>query len=201
MPTTPISLFAVVGIAAITPGPNNMIVMTLAAKNGLVAASQALVGVLSGTLLLLFISNVALTLAMTGNALGTVTTLIAALGSAYFAWLGFKLIKTPPGAPENHHPLPSSALAILGFQLVNPKAWMLAMTVAATAGGVGNFWRATFVTLLISGLCLSTWMFSGIFIARMLHTPGAARLFEIAIGGVLLVTAIMLARDVLGSGA
>lgn len=196
MSSAPISLFAIVGAAAITPGPNNMIVMTLAARQGLSAASRALIGVLSGLLLLLVIAYFGLTLLRGGEAL--VTLVVSTLGSVYFAWLGYKLIVAPQGAGEHRQSLPSGALGVTGFQLVNPKAWMLAMTVAAAAGGAGGFWIATSVTLLISGLCLCIWALSGMFMARALHSPRASRLFEIAIGAVLAISALLLAVDAWG---
>jgi threonine/homoserine/homoserine lactone efflux protein len=189
----PISLFAVVGAAAITPGPNNLIVMTLAARHGLGAVSQALIGVLSGLLLLLVIAHFGLTLVSASEDL--VTGAARTFGSLYFAWLGYRLIVAAPGAAESRQALPSSALAIVGLQFVNPKAWLLAMTVAAAAGGAGVFWIAASVTLLISGLCLCIWAFSGMFLARALYAPRARRLFEIAIGATLAISAIMLASE------
>ena len=50
---TLITVAGMVAIAAITPGPNNFVVMEAAARAGFAAAIRAILGVLPGSLILL----------------------------------------------------------------------------------------------------------------------------------------------------
>ena len=86
------SLLPLAGVlvaAAITPGPNNFIVMEAGARGGLVSAGRVALGVILGSVLLL-----AVILAGVGRALeqsprfGAVLSLA---GGTYLAWLGASL--------------------------------------------------------------------------------------------------------------
>src|SRR3954471_5219995 len=87
------SLFAsasLLCIAAITPGPNNLVVMRTAAANGFGAAVPAIAGIVLGSVALL-----AIVVAGAGAAFAAwppLRTTIAMLGVCYLAWLGIAMI-------------------------------------------------------------------------------------------------------------
>src|SRR5687768_17221394 len=119
---------AVLFAAAITPGPNNIIVMQAGAR-GMAPAAGAVLGIVCGsTLLLIF----------TWFGFGIATSFVPAfalvlhiLCGAYLAWLGFALLTREQTAVDGT--VPSTPLGIAVFQLLNPKAWILvAAAVAAT---------------------------------------------------------------------
>jgi threonine/homoserine/homoserine lactone efflux protein len=80
-----------IAAAALTPGPNNFVVMRTAARGGLAAALPAIAGVVLGSLALL-----ALVVAGAGAAFDAVPHLRAALaiaGCLYLVWLGARLLR------------------------------------------------------------------------------------------------------------
>ena len=92
-------LAGVLVAAAITPGPNNFIVMEAGARGGLVSAGRAALGVILGSVLLL-----ALILAGVGRFLEQFPQLGAVLsltGGTYLAWLGVSLFLRANAPREN----------------------------------------------------------------------------------------------------
>jgi len=92
-----------IAAAALTPGPNNFVVMRTAARGGLAAALPAIAGVVLGSLALL-----ALIVAGTGAAFDAVPHLRAALaiaGCLYLVYLGARLMRG--GSDKGTEPAPA----------------------------------------------------------------------------------------------
>src|SRR5688572_5799299 len=95
------SLLPLAGVlvaAAITPGPNNFIVMGAGARGGLASAGRVALGVILGSVFLL-----ALILAGVGRALAQFPQLGAVLslaGGTYLAWLGASLFLRASASDE-----------------------------------------------------------------------------------------------------
>jgi len=195
------SLLPLAGIlvaAAITPGPNNFIVMEAGARGGLVSAGRATLGVILGSVLLL-----ALILAGVGRFLGQFPQLGAVLslsGGTYLAWLGVSLFlraNAPRENPSRARDMPSSLLGVAAFQLANPKAWILVMTAAAAVAGTGGALQLALMLVLVTGVCLSLWGIAGAAAARLLARPRFRSWFDRTMGVLLATSALALVRDAL----
>ncbi len=206
MPMDPlVAVAGFVAVAAITPGPNNFIVMTAAGRGGFPAALPAMAGVVAGGLgLLVVIWSGA------GAAFAAVPQLrlvLVAAGALYLAWLGAVLIWRARGSgtgldqPAGHRRaggggLPSTMLGVAAFQFMNPKGWVLVATAAAalSAGGTGLAALATLAALLIAipSVCLILWAGAGAAIAGWLGRPAARRRFDRAMGALLIASAALL---------
>ena len=188
-----------IAVAVITPGPNNFIVMAAAARGGFVAAVPAIAGVVAGSLVLL-----ALAWAGADAAFEAAPPLRPALklaGAAYLAWLGALLIhrsrsRSRDDLESGAGHLPSMALGVAGFQLLNPKSWVLILTAAAALSGEAEplpAFAALAATLAaLSLLCLTLWASAGAAIAGWLRRPTARAWFEGAMGGLLIGSAVWL---------
>ncbi len=190
-------LLAVAGIitvAAITPGPNNFIVMAAAARGGIAAAVPPIVGVVGGSLALLAI-------AWTGvgalfEAAPRFRLILLVCGALYLAWLGVALIWRTRDGPSNDAGLPSSALGLALFQLLNPKSWVLILTATAAMSGETSGLTALAATLAAVTIpCLALWAFAGSAIAHWLRRAQARRRFDRAMGGLLIASAAVLAMS------
>ena len=105
-------------------------------------------------------------------------------GALYLAWLGGGLIRRSRGgdfgdAGTGIQALPSTALGVAVFQILNPKSWVLVTTatVAMPGGGVGAAGLAGFgglaaMMIVIPGLCRLLWACAGAAIADWLRRPG-----------------------------
>jgi threonine/homoserine/homoserine lactone efflux protein len=134
MPATELAaLLAYITAMAFTPGPNTTLSAAMAANHGLAHAMRFVLAVPFGWCLLLVASAAGL-----GSLVSTVPALGAAIrmaGAAYMLWLAWKLSQ-----PARVTLADSSAKTGLdvGFargvalQFVNAKAWINALTIAAT---------------------------------------------------------------------
>ena len=156
-------LIGLLTVAAITPGPNNLIIMSLASRRGLVSVMPFMGGIVfGGVLLLCFVWAGAGLLFMHHPGLRNVCTLI---GVAYLMFMGCSMMVSETEGPSPGHHLPSSCFGLIAFQLINPKAWVLTLTVTASSGrefeGVRLLAILVILFSLISGLCLMVWAVMG----------------------------------------
>lgn len=127
------ALLAYATAMAFTPGPNTTLSTAMAANHGLRHAMRFVVAVPFGWCLLL-----AACAAGVGTLVTTLPALAAAIriaGAAYMLWLAWRLAqRTAPGAAS----AAARATLDVGFargvalQFVNAKAWLNALTIAAT---------------------------------------------------------------------
>lgn len=192
-----IALAGLLCVAAITPGPNNLVVLRAAGHAGIRAAVPAITGIVLGGLLLL-----ALTALGAGAAFAAHPSLklwIGAVGSLYLAWLGVSLCAG--GLAPRHSAaalaepaLPAGTLGLIGFQFLNPKSWVMVLTVLATlpATTLRDYLPLAGLFVLIPTLCLLLWASLGAWLARWLVRPVVRRGVDIVMGVLLVVCAGLL---------
>lgn len=189
------SLLPVIGVlfaAAITPGPNNIIVMQAGAR-GMVPAIGAVLGVVSGSMLLLICTWLGFGLAM--SAVPAFTIILHVLGSAYLAWMGISLLmRNHPTAPEGA--VPSTPVGIAVFQLLNPKAWLLVVAAVAAMPQEKSFAWLVILMVAVTSACLALWALAGTAAAHLFARPAARRLIDRILGAVLLLAAVGIVADV-----
>lgn len=187
-------LFAISGlllVAAITPGPNNLVVMH-AAMPGVRRALPAIAGVLLGGVAMLALVDIGLgTLLIHWPMLRLLT---ATGGAAYLAWLGWTLARAA-GNTRGDTPLPSGLAGLFGFQFLNPKAWVMLLTVTAALPAPGPwpaFAQLAPLFVVISGLCLLIWAVAGHALARHVARSSTRAWIDRALGALLLASALLL---------
>lgn len=121
-----------IAIATITPGPNNLLVMRIAARSGFMSALPTMAGVVAGGLAMWALVMAGASVAF--QAQPHLYTAITIAGGAYLCWMGARLIVETFAPSDRSQPvqtsvLPSSAVALFGFQFLNPKSWVLVLTV------------------------------------------------------------------------
>lgn len=185
---------SLLGVAAITPGPNNLVVLRAAGHAGLRGALPAIVGIIGGGLLLLAIT--ALGAGAAFAAYPPLRRAVGAIGAAYLVWLGLSLVAAgfaakPAAASPN---LPAGTLGLVGFQFLNPKSWVLVLTVLAAmpATGPGDYLSLVGLFTLIPAACLLLWAVLGAWLARWLPLPPVRRGVDIAMGALLVACAALL---------
>lgn len=183
-------------VAAITPGPNNLIVLRVTASGGLPAAWPAIAGIVLGGLAMLGI-----VVAGSESALSQwpyLRTVAATAGAAYLCWLGLRLMR-PRDAEQGDAPLPTSLAGLFCFQFLNPKSWMMVVILVAAFPPLGM--SATFAHLapafvLIPTACLLAWALAGRSLAAWIRIPAVRRKVDRAMGAALILSAILLFQPV-----
>jgi threonine/homoserine/homoserine lactone efflux protein len=184
--------FAVV--AAITPGPSNVLLAATGANVGLWRGLPCLLGVAGGMGLMILVVALGLGSLVVGN-----PTLLSALnwaGAAFLLWLAWKIATADPGAGKKAA-RPVGFLEAALFQWVNPKSWIVSASAAATYLGAGG--SALSQSLLLGGLFLAAalpscfaWLAFGAVLQRVLSSPRRLRAFNIAMGVLLAASVILI---------
>jgi threonine/homoserine/homoserine lactone efflux protein len=179
-------LFAVV--AAITPGPSNLLLTSTGAAVGVRRGVSALLGQVVGMGLMLFLVAIGL-----GSLVLKSPLIIPGLkwgGSGLLLWLAWKIATAGRSEATGHRVCVGFWEAGV-FQWVNPKAWLVC------AGAVGTYFQvaagnavgqAVSLALLFIGAALPScfvWLAAGASVQRFLHTERASRIVNVAMGALL----------------
>ena len=194
---TALALFAFV--SSITPGPNNLLVMRSGARFGLAPTGPHVLGIeagLAGLVVLAHLGVGALLLA-----LPAAFDVLRWACFAYLLWLAWRVLGDDGASAQlsDARARPMSVPAAALFQLVNPKAWMMAITGisafstggALTAGGLGT---VIVIFIAIGTPCVLCWALWGAAIHRVLRRPAARRAFNVAMAVIVAITAFSMLR-------
>lgn len=190
-----------VAVAAITPGPNNLIVMRAAARSGVRGAAPAVGGVVLGSVALLAV--VVLGGDPLFRAAPGVRTAIAAAGCLYLAGAGASLVLSTyrRGATSRELAaplLPARTVPLFAFQFMNPKGWVMAATAASAldaGGAAATLARLVPLFVVIPTVSLIAWSALGSLLAGALRRPRVRIWSDRALGGLLLASALLLLPD------
>ena len=188
----PFLLFAVV--AAVTPGPSNLILTSTGANVGLLRGLPCLFGVMLGMGLMMFL--VAFGLGNVVLATPWIIPILKFAGIGFLLWLSWKI------ATAGHHDA-TSAKRPLGFwgaaafQWINPKSWLVSVSAASTylhpVKGTAFTQAIGFGLLFLLAALPSCfiWLAFGASIQHFLSAERTARIVNIALG-VLLASSVLL---------
>jgi len=193
-----IPVFTILTVAAITPGPNNLIVMTAATRGGFWATLPSIAGVVVGGLLLMLLVWAGIDAIF--ETVPDFKTLLRIAGAAYLVWLGGTIIwgalqsNSDRGSAQSST-LPSSMFGVAVFQFLNPKSWVLIVTVTAAMSETtsGLVMLAVLMGVVMTA-CLSMWALAGSLLANCLKHETSRRVFDITMGVLLVASAGMLFR-------
>jgi threonine/homoserine/homoserine lactone efflux protein len=189
----PLALFALV--ASITPGPNNLLLMRSGAQFGIRRTLWHALGIEIGLIGLMVLSWLGV-----GAILLTLPAAFAVLRwvcLGYLLWLAWMILKDAR-APDPQAALvqgrPMRCVEAILFQLINPKAWMMSVTlVSAFYGGVApsaaDIAAATLISVLIGIPCTLIWIAWGAAIHRLLTRPRARQWFSYAMAALVVISA------------
>jgi threonine/homoserine/homoserine lactone efflux protein len=185
-----IAAAGLIAVAAFTPGPNNLIVLSHAARAGLRATMPAIAGVIAGSLVLLAV--VAAGGAALFAAVPPLRLLVAAAGAVVLAAGGVAMMLRRPADPGAAPPIPARFAALLGLQLLNPKGWTMVVTAVSTllgAGAAEGFARLAPLLVVIPAAGLLTWSAAGALFLRALRRSAW---FDRVMGALLVASAALL---------
>lgn len=176
----PFLLFAFV--AAITPGPTNILVLSNSARFGLVAALPIIFGACASAACLVLLVGTGAGSSLTHWPL--MQTVMQWAGVAWLSYLAWQIFRAPAVAITAQNT--GSRLGVMGaagLQWINPKTWMMALAVVSVFAGVGEdrLQHVLYLSLaffLISLPCMSVWALLGAGSSRWLRSPRALQRFN-----------------------
>jgi threonine/homoserine/homoserine lactone efflux protein len=189
-----IAFFVFAVVAAITPGPSNLILTSTGAAVGVLRGLACLFGVAIGMGLMMFLVAFGL-----GSLVLESPVLLLAIkwcGIGFLLWLSWKIATAGRNQATGEKEFVGFWRAA-AFQWVNPKSWLV------SASAVGTFLQAGSGSALAQSLAFGllfilaalpscfVWLAFGAAMQRLLRTQQAVRFFNITMG-VLLAGSVIL---------
>lgn len=176
------SVIAILFAAAITPGPNNLVVMD-AARRGLRAALAPISGTVLGTLGLVLTVRFGLDAVI--ETYEKADTVLRILGAALLGYIGLRMLISgwSPHVGTKQQGIKQAFFApMLILQLVNPKTWLMATAVAAahTTQASTSAIQLAALTVAVPAACLFVWAVAGKQLGGFLEQPPARQIFASA---------------------
>jgi threonine/homoserine/homoserine lactone efflux protein len=187
-------LFAVV--AAVTPGPSNVMLTTAGANAGVVRGLPCLFGVTMGMGLMMFLVPLGLGTIVLRNPM-----LLKALnwgGAAFLLWLSWKIATSSSRIDSIGERDPVGYVGAAVFQWVNPKSWLVSASAAGTflhpEAGSPVLQSALLGGLFIAAALPSCflWLAFGAAVQRVLRSERRLRAFNIAMGALLALSILLI---------
>jgi len=186
-----IVLFALV--ATVTPGPNNIMVMTSGLNHGVNRTLPHFFGICFGFPTMVI--AVGLGLGALFEQFPLLHSVVKLLGISYLLYLAYKIGTTKPDVKGGSSGRPLTFFQAALFQWVNPKAWVMVIGSLAAFTRVGNelFEQALLIALaffMVSFPCVGLWLLGGASLRRLLTRPRQLQVFNVTM-------AVLLALSVL----
>ncbi len=189
-------LFAVV--AAVTPGPSNIMLTAAGAHVGVLKGFPCLLGVTTGMGLMMFLIPLGL-----GSLVLKHPLLLKALnwgGAAVLLWLSWKIATSSSRIESIPGTNPVGYVGAAVFQWVNPKSWLV------SASAAGTFLSPEAGSPILQAACLGglfllaalpscfLWLAFGAGVQHVLHTRRRLRVFNIVMGALLALSIGLIVR-------
>ncbi len=176
--------------SAITPGPNNLVLLHRGATRGFRAGIPASLGIAAGGCAMLAI---ALAVLAAGPLPQAAMPWLGSAGATMLLAMAVALWGAHAGdAPRRASPAGFWTMA--AFQLANPNAWSFLASLAALHAASGGASAVATVALfaVASLLCSAIWLGGGRLMSRLLAAPRRARLFNRAMAVTMAALALHL---------
>lgn len=177
-------------VSSVTPGPNNMMLLSSGATFGVRRTIPHMLGISAGCVTMVLLLGFGL-----AGIAGRFPWFYASLhivSTGYLLWLAWRIATSSGAGTASERARPLGFLGAAIFQWVNPKAW--AMALGATTSFARPAYLAIDVPLIalilaVVGLpCILLWAAGGIAVRRLLDRPGALRAFNVAMAALLVMS-------------
>lgn len=182
---------------SITPGPNNLMIMSSGLNYGVHRSLPHLLGICLGFPAM--IVAIGLGLGALFSRFPLLHEVIRWAGIAYLLYLAWVIASTREvGSADNSKPF--TFLQAVAFQWVNPKGWIMAVgALAAFTGPSGEVWidiaRIALTFIAVGGPCIVIWLLFGVGLKQVLANPTHLRRFNIGMGLLLAASVVPMVFD------
>jgi threonine/homoserine/homoserine lactone efflux protein len=178
-------------VATVTPGPNNLMVLTSGVNFGFRRSIPHMLGITLGFALMVVL--IGLGMAQIFQLYPPLFTGLKVAGGLYMLWLAWKIaLSGPIGEAGAARGAPMTFIGAALFQWVNPKAWMMGLTAVATYVMVDNLMLNCLIIASVFALltfpCVALWAGFGVGLKHVLDNPQTLRTFNIVMAALLVLS-------------
>jgi threonine/homoserine/homoserine lactone efflux protein len=168
-------------VSSITPGPNNLMLMTSGANFGILRTVPHMFGIGLGFTLMVFLVGIGLVQVF--DAYPVSHTILKTASVGYLLYLAAKIALQTPKAPDAPASTasPMTFLQAAAFQWVNPKAWSMALTAVTVYNPTASLAGVITVSLVFGAInmpTISSWTILGQQLRRFLTNSLRFRIFN-----------------------
>ncbi|WP_413282760.1 LysE family translocator [Vibrio sp. MA40-2] len=192
-----VALFAI--SCSVTPGPNNIMVMTSGLNFGVRKSLPLLAGICVGFTIMLLL--VGLGFGHLFNVFPKLNLLIKITGTAYLLYLALLIATSRNIDQESQRIKPLGFLKGALFQWVNAKAWVVAIGAITAFTSVGEHYAFQNITIaitffVISFPCVGIWLMFGSLLRQHLQNAQYLRWFNLSMSLLLVVSVLPVISDI-----
>ena len=197
---TALALMGFAFVMSITPGPANFVLLASGANFGFVRSIPLVLGFSFGFLTMVFFVGIGLGQILKNTP--EIYTVLKFACAAYVTWLAWKIARSRAVGPEQgenvQQPISFGHAAL--FQLVNPKAWAVALIVTVSYTNPENYLPSLILMIMLFAVinlpAISVWALSGVALRRILGDGNRIVVINIAMALLLVVSmAVVLLRS------
>lgn len=182
----------------ITPGPNNVMIMSSGVNYGVRASMPHFLGICLGFPVMVLL--VGFGFGVIFEKFPNLHQLIKVAGVVYLLWLAWHIASAEPKAIQKGEKKPFTFWQAALFQWVNAKAWMMASgAVAAYTTVQGNpvveVVAITLAFLLMAFPCVGVWLLFGSLLRKVLSNSIFQRIFNITMGLILVASIVPVLQE------
>ncbi|MFA0440306.1 lysine transporter LysE [Vibrio sp. 10N.286.49.C2] len=187
--------------ASVTPGPNNIMVMTSGVNFGVKKSLPLLIGICVGFAVMLLL--VGLGFAQLFELFPSLHLIIKCIGTFYLLYLAWLIANSSGSVRTSSQARPFSFIKGALFQWVNAKAWVVATgAIAAFTTSGSNFYSQNLTIALtffvVSFPCVGVWLLFGSMVKKWLNSDRNRAWFNYVMAGLLVVSVIPVVIDIIG---
>ncbi len=177
-------------VSSVTPGPNNIMLLTSGVNFGFKRTIPHMFGIAFGFGALLL--AVGFGLKEVFEEFPQVQLIIKILGAAYLLYLAWRIANAGPVEVGEGSSQPMTFMAAALFQWVNPKAWVMAITAMTVYTGQPDFATSVFIVcfafVVINFPSVSIWCGFGVWLREFLSDPKRLKVFNVSMALLLVAS-------------
>lgn len=187
-----LAIFIFAASTTITPGPNNIMIMTSGLNYGIKNSIPHLLGICFGFPAMVLMVGAGFSVVF--DMYPVLHEAIKILGVIYLLYLSWLIASSSPASLDTKKAKPLSFFQAALFQWVNPKAWVMA------TGAVSAFTTITsdllsqviiisLMFFIVAFPCVGIWLLFGMGIKKYLNTPRHQKVFNLSMA-ILLIASV-----------
>jgi len=185
-----LALIAFAFVSSISPGPNNLMLMSSGANFGFKRTIPHMLGVGLGFTFMVILVGIGLMQLFTNYPV--MYQILKYVSVAYLLYLAYKIATaSKPNGSQTNKSNPITFLQAAAFQWVNPKAWTMALT-AISVYSPSQQMESIAIVALVFGLVnlpsVSLWTVLGQQLSKILSSDLRLRAFNFTMAGLLLAS-------------
>jgi len=177
--------------SSVTPGPNNIMIMTSGLNYGIKKSMPHFLGICFGFPIMVILVGLGFSVIFENYPI--THEIIKVLGVVYLIYLAWLIASSAPASLESIHSKPFSFIQAASFQWVNPKAWVMATGAVAayTTVSTNVFIQVIYIALaffMVAFPCVGIWLYFGSALKRYLKSTRHQKMFNVSMAFLLVAS-------------